>query len=140
MANKRKPLRKGQAHVEYLALKPVIETLAEAGHNLKSIYDKLRDEGRISMSYQALHENMTRAERKFRPGQRGATGAYNQAQSAQHSKWRSGMVTAMPPGHEASPVSPTPAMQMKELDEAMELAAAKREKEPKKNDARKKVI
>ncbi len=47
MANKKKPLRKGQAHVEYLALKPAIEELAEAGHNLKSIYDKFRAEGRI---------------------------------------------------------------------------------------------
>ncbi len=132
MANKRKPLRKGQAHVEYLALKAVIEELAKAGHNLKSIYDKLRDEGRISMSYQALHENMTRAERKSRQGQRGGTGAYNQTQSTQLSKWQDSIAPAPPTGHEATPSSP--GMQLKELDEAMALAAAQRGGASKKSD------
>ncbi len=146
MANKRKPLRKGQAHVEYLALKAVIEELAKAGHNLKSIYDKLREEGRISMSYQALHENMTRADRKSRQGQKaGGAGVHIQPPSAQVSKWRESIAPSVPSlGREVPP--PAPEIQLKDLDAALEQAAALREKAPQKSGkeghdySRKKVI
>lgn len=57
-------LRKGQAHVEYLAVRSAIDELSGAGYDLKTIYKKLKAEGRITMSYQALHENRNRGKKK----------------------------------------------------------------------------
>lgn len=139
MANERKGLRKGQAHVEYLALKSTIEQLAAAGHNLKAIHEMLKAEGRISMSYQALHENMTRAERRKRSGRK-AEG------SVQAAQWRES-VAPVPPKEQNQPLRPSPpTVQLKDLDEALEEAAALREKSPKQSGkegqgySRKKVI
>lgn len=67
MQKARKPLRKGMARVEYLALKPEIDDLLRRGYNIKMAYEALKDKGQVTMSYAAMYENVTRVGRKAQP-------------------------------------------------------------------------
>jgi len=59
-----KRLKKGHAYREYLLVSSEIEELTASGYDLKSIYNKLFEAKRITMSYPALWENINRAKKK----------------------------------------------------------------------------
>ena len=62
--NEKKKLKKGQATVEYLAIRHEVEELITRGYNLKAIHERLQENGKIKMSYPTLHENHNRWKKK----------------------------------------------------------------------------
>lgn len=57
-------LRKGVAYRQYLAVVDEINSLVGQGYDLKEIHRQLTSEEKITMSYQALWENINRGKKK----------------------------------------------------------------------------
>jgi hypothetical protein len=118
-------LKHGEARLEFVACRERIEEMLLKGHSISSIHKILHESGVITMSYKTLQDKIKKIGK------------------APHGVSTLKQFAAPPRGCETAPV---PTVQLKELDEAMEVAAAKRSKEPKKNDgvhqpySRKKVI
>ncbi len=118
-------LKHGEARLEFVACRERIEKMLAQGHSISSIHRILHESGVITMSYKTLQDKI------------------NKIGKAPRSMSTAKRPTP-PTGREAAPL-PT-AIEFAELDEAMELAAAKRSKEPKNGDgvkqplSRKKVI
>jgi len=53
-------LKHGQAKVQYYACREKVYQLREAGYSIQAIYDLLTKDGIISMSYKALHRNISK--------------------------------------------------------------------------------
>lgn len=57
--SERNALKHGQAKVQYYACREKINQLQEAGYSIQAIYDLLIKDGVITMSYKALHRNIS---------------------------------------------------------------------------------
>jgi hypothetical protein len=53
-------LKYGQARVEFFACRDEIQRLMAAGYDLKTVYSQLKEAGKISMSYSAVHRNFAK--------------------------------------------------------------------------------
>jgi len=51
-------LKKGFARIEFFAVRQEVEKLLAAGYSIKLAYDYLKDNGKITMSYQAFYRNL----------------------------------------------------------------------------------
>jgi hypothetical protein len=51
-------LKKGFARIEFFAVRQEVENLLAAGYSIKLAYDNLKDNGKITMSYQAFYSNL----------------------------------------------------------------------------------
>jgi len=58
--SERTALKHGQAKVQYYACRYKVYQLREAGYSIQAIYDLLTKDGIISMSYKALHRNISK--------------------------------------------------------------------------------
>lgn len=59
-------LKKGLARIEFFAVRQEVEKLLAAGYSIKLAYDNLKDNGKITMSYQAFYRNL-------KPGKKSAS-------------------------------------------------------------------
>ena len=66
--NEKTRLKKGQAKIEFIACQDEAEKWLAAGYDIKATYQKLKEAGRITMSYKAFHNNLvkTKAPQKER--------------------------------------------------------------------------
>ena len=53
-----KGLRPGMARVQFLAVQHEVKTLLEQGHTYASAYDMLKDQKKVSMSYQSFRKHI----------------------------------------------------------------------------------
>jgi hypothetical protein len=53
--------RKGKHRVAFMALQPLIEGILVRGYTMKGTWDALREQGKLSMSYQAFRNHCRRA-------------------------------------------------------------------------------
>ena len=51
-------LKKGFAKIEFFAVRQDVEKLLAAGYSIKLAYDNLKDNNKITMSYQAFYRNL----------------------------------------------------------------------------------
>lgn len=58
--SERTALKHGQAKVQYYACREKVYQLREAGYSVQAIYDLLVKDGIITMSYKALHRNISK--------------------------------------------------------------------------------
>lgn len=58
--SERTALKHGQAKVQYYACREKVYQLREAGYSIQAIYDLLTKDGIITMSYKALHRNISK--------------------------------------------------------------------------------
>lgn len=60
MSNSKKRLRKGEARIQFIACQDLIRDLRDKGYDLRMIYERLRGENRITMSYSGFYDNVSR--------------------------------------------------------------------------------
>ena len=58
--NEKSALKHGQAKIQYYACREKVYQLQDAGYSIQAIYDLLTADGFISMSYKALHRNISK--------------------------------------------------------------------------------
>lgn len=58
--SERTALKHGQAKVQYYACREKVYQLQDAGYSIQAIYDLLVKDGIITMSYKALHRNISK--------------------------------------------------------------------------------
>ena len=58
--SKRTVLKHGQAKIQYYACREKVSQLQNAGYSIQAIYDLLTADGLITMSYKALHRNISK--------------------------------------------------------------------------------
>ena len=58
--NEKSALKHGQAKIQYYACREKVYQLQDAGYSIQAIYDLLTADGVISMSYKALHRNISK--------------------------------------------------------------------------------
>lgn len=110
---KEKSLKHGEARLEFVACRARVEEMLSQGYSISSIHAALTQKGIITMSYKTLQDKIN----KIGKAPRGTSTVKQPAPSQ---------------GREFS--SSSPGMQLKELDEAMALAAAQRGGASKKSD------